>query len=230
MLPTSADDRSAELGREAGGYRRRKPLPAVVLLTVLAVFVVVVWVQVLTRSNEAANTTTCPAPTTASSTVEVGAPKPAVGNKINPDDITATAPAAPKSTQVRVLNANGQRGQASLVAAQIAQLGFAAAPDMASGNDTIYTSQDMRCHAQIRFGPAGVASARTVELLVPCAELVQDTRKDSIVDLALGTAFTAISNDAKVSAALAALTKHAADPQSPAPDAATLSAARQASC
>jgi len=94
----------------------------------------------------------------------------------------------------------------------------------------VYTSQNMQCHGQIRFGEAGTATARTVSLLVPCAELVRDSRPDGIVDLALGTAFTAVDSNAKVSAVLAALTKHASDPQSPAPDAATLSALRNVPC
>jgi hypothetical protein len=236
VVSTSSDNRSAGglagAAPEPGRYRRRRPLPGVVFLAVLAVVVVAVWVQVLTKHNDAASTSICPLPTSASgsSTIEVGTPPATLGNKINPDDLTQTPPAAPKATQVRVLNANGQRGQAALVAAQLAQLGLAPAPDMASGNDTVYTSQNMQCHAQIRFGLAGVPAARTIELLVPCAELVQDMRKDGIVDLALGTDFTAINTDANVSAALTALTKHASDPQSPAPDAAALSAARDVAC
>jgi len=203
-----------------------------VLLTVLAVFVVVVWVQVLTKSSQVASTTNCPPPTaaTGSATIDVGAPPAELGTKVASDALEKTAPAAPKATQVRVLNANGQRGQASLVAAQLSQLGFGAAPDKASGNDTVYTSQNMQCQAQIRFGPAGAASARTVELLVPCAELIQDNRKDGGVDLALGTAFTALNSDGSASSVLAALTKHAVDPQAPAPDAVAVSAVHNVSC
>jgi len=226
VVSTRSGDGTAE------GYRRRRPVPAIALLTVLVVVVVVVWVQVLTKGDSVANTTTCPPPTTAtgSPTIEVGAPPAPVGTKTNPDALTSTAPAAPKATQVRVLNANGQRGQAALVAAQFAQLGFGPAPDMASGNDPVYTGQNLQCHGQIRFGQAGTATARTVSLLVPCAELVQDGRRDGIVDIALGTAFTAINSDTQVSSVLTALTKHAADPQAPAPDAATLSAARNVPC
>jgi len=207
-------------------------VPAIALLTVLIVAVVVVWVQVLTKGDTVADTTTCPPPVTATGTptIEVGAPPAPVGTKVSPADLAKTPPAPPKSTQVRVLNANGQRGQAALVAAQLAQLGLGPAPDMASGNDPVYTSQNMQCHGQIRFGEAGTATAHTVSLLVPCAELVRDSRPDGIVDLALGTAFTAVDSNAKVSAVLAALTKHASDPQSPAPDAATLSALRNVPC
>lgn len=202
------------------------------LLTVLAVFVVVVWVQVLTKHNVAADATTCPPPTTAtgSATIDVGAPPATLGVKKSPDDLAQTPPAAPKAAQVRVLNANGQRGQAGLVAAQLAQLGFSAPPESASGNDTVYTSQNMQCHGQIRFGPAGIAAARTVELLAPCAELVQDGRKDAGVDLALGTAFTNINGNPNVTALLTALSKHAANPQSPAPSDSALTAARNVSC
>lgn len=230
---TSASDRERGAGANGPeGYRRRRPLPAIVLLTVLAVFVVVVWVQVLTKHDVAADTTTCPAPptSTASAPIDVGAPPATLGVKKNADDLAGTPPAAPKAVQVRVLNANGQRGQAGLVAAQLAQLGFSPPADNASANDPVYTSQNMQCHGQIRFGPAGVAGARTVELLAPCAELVQDGRKDAGVDLALGTAFTNINGDPSVTALLTALGKHAANPQAPEPSADQLSAARKVSC
>ncbi len=207
-------------------------MPAIALLAVLVVVVVAVWVQVLTKSDTAADTTVCPPPitATASPTIEVGAPPAPTGTKVSPEELANTPPAAPKATQVRVLNANGQRGQAALVAAQLAQLGFGPAPDMASGNDPVYTSQNLQCHGQIRFGEAGTATARTVALLAPCAELVRDARKDGIVDLALGTAFTAINSDTKVSSVLTELSKHAADPKSPAPDGPTLRAAGNTSC
>jgi hypothetical protein len=89
--------------------------------------------------------------------------------------------------RVHVLNAGGQRGQANLVAAQLADLGFgeAAPPD----NDPFYPQENMECFGQVRFGPAGEAAASTVALVVPCAELVRDGRPDDSVDVAVGTAF-----------------------------------------
>lgn len=237
MVSTSSGDRRAAPKRRAtstqpDGYRRRRPLPAIIFLTVLSIVVAVVWVQVLTKQTSVASSADCPPPntTTGSTAIEVGAPPVPPGTKVTVDDLAQTPPAAPKATQVRVLNANGQRGQAALVAAQLAQLGFGPAPDGASGNDPVYTSQNMQCRGQVRFGPAGTATARTVGLLVPCAELVQDTRKDTIVDLALGSAFTSINTDTEVSAVLSTLTKHAADPASPGADAAALSAARNVTC
>ncbi|WP_277601695.1 envelope integrity protein Cei [Rhodococcus sp. X156] len=214
------------------GYQRRRPLPAIALLVVLSVLVLVVWVQVLTQSSTAADTSVCPEPTPAGDNagIEVGVPQTEQGTKITSADLAAAPPSAPQAAQVRVLNANGQRGQASLVAAQLAQLGFTPAPDMASGNDTVFTAQDMRCQAQVRFGEAGKPAARTLQLLVPCAELVQDDRKDQTVDLALGTVFSSLSSDADVTAALTALSKHAADPQTPAPDSTELAQALSVSC
>ncbi|MGZ4521776.1 MAG: hypothetical protein ACXVXW_15390, partial [Mycobacteriaceae bacterium] len=66
VVSTSSDNRSAGGlpggAPEPGRYRRRRPLPGVVFLAVLAVVVVAGWGQVLTENNDAASTTICPLP------------------------------------------------------------------------------------------------------------------------------------------------------------------------
>jgi hypothetical protein len=47
----------------------------------------------------------------------------------------------------------------------------------------------MECVGQVRFGPAGEGGASTVALILPCAEMVRDTREDDTVDVSVGTAF-----------------------------------------
>lgn len=203
-MVTTSEERPAA----RSGHRRRRRLPALVLLLVLAVVVAVVWRQVLGSEATVAGASTCPAPPTPTAGSDPAAPAPAaVGATVDRATLQATVPATPRDTSVRVLNANGQRGQAALVSAELAQpqLGFVPAADTPSGNDTVYTDQNMQCVGQIRFGAAGLAQARTLALVVPCAELVQDARADTVVDLALGTTFGSVQPGAEAQTVLTAL-------------------------
>ena len=85
---------------------------------------------------------------------------------------------------LRVYNSSTVRGQAKAVTDELRAAGFESILDGA--NDPLYPAADLRCVAQIRFGPAGAAAARTVLLVAPCAQLVVDSRVDDSVDLALG--------------------------------------------
>ncbi len=143
--------------------------------------------------------------------------------------LAAATPAAPVDVAVRVLNANGVRGQASLVSAELVQLGFTAAKNPA-GNDTVYTDQNMQCVGQIRFGPAGLAQARTLQLVVPCAELVQDARTDPGLDLALGTTFGQLAPGGATTTVLTALNDAKKSQTPPVVDQATLDAATNTRC
>jgi len=86
-----------------------------------------------------------------------------------------------------VLNGGGQRGQANLVASQLGELGFTEAADPI--NDPYYPDGNLGCRGNIRYGPNGVAAARTVSLVLPCVALVADGRADDSVDVAIGTSF-----------------------------------------
>lgn len=208
-------------------YQRRRRGPIVAVITVLAVITGVTWISVLAGASGAGGSVTCP-PTAAG---------PPPGESLSGDALNAVAPAPPRDIKLRVLNAGGQRGQANLVAAQFIDLGFgeAAQPD----NDPFFPDGDMKCVGQIRFGPAGEGAASTVALLVPCAELVRDTRGDDTVDVSVGSAFGDLSppRDVKdVLEQLGAPPAGSTDPDTdggapPAPvDPAELDAARQGSC
>ena len=67
--------------------------------------------------------------------------------------------------------------------------------------------------AQIRFGPAGKAAAASVWIAIPCAELVDDGRTGTSVDVALGQYYKAREQSQDTQAALEAL--RSADPQNP---------------
>ena len=164
-------------GARVPPYRRRRRTPWLVLVAVLAVAAVATWSVVLTDASGPSAATPCPPPT-------VGRLPGAI---VAPSTLDAVAPVPPSAARVHVLNAGGQRGQANLVAAQLADLGFpeAAPPE----NDPLHPDGDMECVGQLRFGRAGQGAARTLALVLPCTELVRDDRTDDAVDISVGTGF-----------------------------------------
>ena len=161
------------------GYRPRRPWHALLLVVILSAAAVLVWTSVLRKTADGCDST---APVSAAS---AGSSQQLPANSL--DDVK---PAPPQFTRVQVLNANGVRGEATVVDGTLAQLGLA--PTTKPANDPQYPGFDLRCYGQIRFGAAGQAAARTLSLVVPCAELVRDSRPDAGVDLALGTKFLAV--------------------------------------
>ena len=171
----------ADGGPRVPPYRRRRRAPWVVVVVLLAAAAVATWTVVLVDSDGLAAAAACPPPT--SGTLP--------GQVVDAAALDAVAPVPPSAARVRVLNAGGQRGQANLVAAQLADLGFAEAapPD----NDPLHRDGDMECVGQLRFGPAGQGAARTLTLVMPCTELVRDDRADDTVDISVGTGFRDVS-------------------------------------
>jgi hypothetical protein len=165
-------------------YRKRRPLPAFLLILILGVAATVVWLKVMNSDSEVTGAQHCDPPPKATATA--GQPVPTLGKALENTALDRTEPAAPSSALVRVVNASGQRGQARLVTETLRGLGFTQVGDPA--NDVLY-GEKMACRAQIRFGAQGTAAARTLSLLEPCAELIRDERQDATVDVALGEKF-----------------------------------------
>jgi hypothetical protein len=166
-------------GRRA--YRSRRPLPAIIIFVVLATASVAVWAHVLNQAGNSTVQSACPASASAPANLPPETPLPySALNDVTP------VPAA--QVQVRTLNGSKQVGLATRIALVLTQYGFQQTGQ--PGNDPRYPSGDMRCFGQIRFGPNGEAAARTLSLIVPCAQLVRDDRQDATVDLALGSYFT----------------------------------------
>lgn len=164
------------------GYRTRRPMRAVLLAVILCTASGLVWSSVLHQTEQ-------------------GCPSPTSSQRLPADGLDAVSPAPPQFARVQVLNANGVRGEATIVDGALAQLGFA--PSTTPANDPRYPALDLHCYGEIRFGAAGQSAARTLSLVVPCAELVRDVRPDAGVDLALGTKFLALRpNDAARAALL----------------------------
>jgi hypothetical protein len=166
-------------------YRKRRPLPALLLIVILGITATVVWFRVMKVDNEVTGAAHCDPPAAAPTPVE-GQPAPTLGKALEPDSLDRTEPAAPSSVLVRVVNASGQRGAARLVTENLRALGFSQIAD--PGNDALY-GDSMACRAQIRFGAQGEAAARTLSLVEPCAELIRDERQDATVDVAIGDKF-----------------------------------------
>lgn len=222
--------------------RRRRPLPAIALIVVLAAVATIVWIRTLEDADQKPDAACKPPTTTAAATATttaVGGQPPADRGTVLPQDaLDSVEPLPPDAVKVKVLNANGKRGQAGLVAAQLtSELGFTKAGE--PGNDPVYPTWDMSCLGQIRFGANGDAAARTLSLVVPCAELVRDARPDDTVDLALGLRFEELRPTSAAKEVLRRLTELAAQPTDPnggqqaAPasvDPALISSARKVTC
>lgn len=170
------------MSRRYGGrlYRRRRPWPAIIIVVLLAAAGVTVWVNVLGKASNSTVQSSCAASPHAPAGLPVITPLPySALNSVRP--IPAT------QVRVRTLNSSTQTGLAGRISLELAHYGFA---QLGTGDDPRYPQGDMKCFGQIRFGPNGAAAARTLSLVVPCAQLVRDTRQDSSVDLALGKYFT----------------------------------------
>lgn len=178
-------------GGRSRRYRRRRPLPALLVLLVLGLIAGFVWIKVLGAAGASDQAISCNAPV-ALPTPVAGQPPTTLGQPQDRDALDRTVPVPPGQVLVRVVNASTQRGQAGEVTEGLRQLGFAQVtpPD----NDPLYlaaknSAYELTCRAQIRFGQQGVAAARTLSLVEPCAQLVKDNRQDASVDLALGKEF-----------------------------------------
>lgn len=167
-------------------YRRRRPWPAIIILVLLATVGVVVWARVLSKADNSTTQSECPA--SASTPAGLPAITPLPYSALN-----AVQPIPAADVRVRTVNASSQVGLANRIALELQQYGFTQVGT--PGNDPRYPRGDMRCFAQIRFGPNGTGAARTLSLVVPCAQLVRDNRQDASVDLALGRYFTDLTPD-----------------------------------
>jgi hypothetical protein len=165
--------------RKSRGYRRRKPLPGLVVIGVLGLMAMVIWIRaIVTKADVDAAIRCAPAAT------------PPAGTIFTPLDHAAlddAAPMTPDRVAVKVLNAGQVRGQALITTESLRQLGFSQVgpPD----NDPAYPRGDAKCRGQIRFGESGTSAARTLSLLAPCVELVKDNRPDASVDFMIGDNF-----------------------------------------
>lgn len=190
--------------RNGEPFRRRNTLPILIVIAVLAVVAIATWARAMSSQEETAAPVSCPPPPAPSASVTATptqgaaaragatapAPAPAAGQfeVVSPDDLVSVRPAPLAASTVRVLNASGQAGRAETTLNKLADYGFGAPTTGAYGNDPVYP--EMACQAQLRFGDSGRAAAAAAWIIAPCAELINDGRRDNSVDLVLGTFFT----------------------------------------
>ncbi|WP_281245031.1 envelope integrity protein Cei [Lentzea albida] len=201
-------------------YKRRRPVPALVLFAVLLVSSVFVWVKVLGNASDVDAAIKCNAPgnVTASSTAPAGAdpvagetptaPPPALGTVLEHDALDRTDPVPVGDVNFKVVNASTQRNHAKAVATMFTELGLKQAAE--PGNDPVYPAGDMTCRGQLRFGAPGASAARTLSLLEPCLELVRDERQDATVDVAIGKKFDEVKPNSNARKVLDQLSEWAA--------------------
>ncbi|MFC9999535.1 envelope integrity protein Cei [Nocardia sp. NPDC127526] len=213
--------------RSGRPFIRRRWEPWAAMVGVIALICVGVWFRALTQTEADTGAIACNSPspaTNASSTAAVP-----LGQRVSPSRLRDVEPAALAQAKVRVFNANGQRGQAAHVASELGDLGFASAPDVQVGNDPVYVNGDLECAGQIRFGVNGRPAAASVQLVMPCAELIEDARTDDSVDLVLGSLFRDLRPSTDAEEVLRSL-KNPTPGSAPAIDSKLLEAARHAKC
>lgn len=185
--------------RDANGnpYPYRRQVPYLIVAGVLVAAMTTTWIVVGTTNDQASASVACDSPTMGTL---------AAAGDIQPRSIFDSAEVtSPEDFAIRVLNANGERGQASIVGASLNEVGFHSTDGQSVANDAVYTSQDLDCYGQLRFGEAGRAAAATVALAVPCMEYAIDGREDSTIDVVLGTYFNQVSSDPALADVMAAL-------------------------
>ena len=162
-------------------YRRRRPTWHIVVAIAVAVLVVVGLIFGIVKMFSG------------SSEPEAVAPTP------NPSPcVTATASPAqspPAIARVRVNPYNGTKtpGLAGTTAQTLRARGFTIKEvGNAVGN------RDITGVGELRYGPKGKASAQLLEYYFPGAILVPDGRSKRVVDVIIGSGFTAVVDDATV--------------------------------
>jgi xanthosine utilization system XapX-like protein len=201
--------------RDKALYRRRKPIPAVIIVVVLGLAAVFVWTKVIQKASDVNAAVAC-TPSVQSAAL---AGQPKTKTKTPPTTTTSTTTALPYNAldkiapvpaadvEVQVLNASTQRGAATQASNQLIQDGLRVS---APANDPLYPKQNLKCRGQIRFGANGEAAARTISLLIPCTQLVRDNRQDASVDVAIGADFTGVSPNSQAQQAMHQLAAWAA--------------------
>jgi hypothetical protein len=161
--------------RAPAGVRRRRPLPALVFLLVLALAALFVWWNVLSdeRARDQAQAAAC-------SSAEQ------VPTELDPATVT-----------VRVYNAGDEAGSAGSVAATLTSRGFVVEE---VANDP--TDHEVTGVGELRFGKLGEGAADYLRLFMPGATDREDTRATSLVDVVIGPDFKGLASEEQVAAAL----------------------------
>lgn len=187
-------------------YRRRRPTWHIVVAIAAAVLVVAGLIfgiaKMLTGSGEPEVVTATPNPS------------PCVTVMVSP------AESLPAIARVRVNVYNGTKtpGLAGTTAQTLRARGFTIKDvGNAVGN------RDITGVGELRYGPKGKASAELLEYYFPGATLIPDGRSKRVVDVIIGSGYTAVVDDATVAAKKASPTPSPSGLGCPSPVASTVS-------
>ncbi len=209
-------------------FLRRRYQPWVALVAILALICAIVWIKALTTEGKSHAAMACNSPSPAQDPNAPQQPAP-LGQRVSSSRLHDVEPAPLAQSKVRIYNASGQRGLAEHIASRLSDYGFASPPAPVFANDPVYVNGDLECTGQIRFGVNGRPAAASVQLIAPCAELIEDQRTDDSVDLALGSLF---GNDVHPGTDAEEVLKSLKNPApgGPAIDSSLLDAARKGHC
>jgi hypothetical protein len=161
--------------RRPAGARRRRPLPALVFLLVLALAALAVWWNVLSDEDarDQAQAAACSS--------------------------ASAAPAAldPATVTLRVFNASDQAGKAGEVATTLQSRGFVV--EEIANDDT---TNEVTGVGEVRFGLRGKGAAQFMKLFLPGATDRPDDRATAVVDVVIGPEFAGLATADQVAAAL----------------------------
>ncbi|WP_369138944.1 LytR C-terminal domain-containing protein [Modestobacter versicolor] len=162
--------------RRPAGARRRRPLPALIFLLVLALAALTVWWNVLSdeTARDEAKAAACSSASAAPSALD------------------------PATVTLRVLNASDVAGRAGEVATTLQSRGFVVEEIANDGSGIEVTGV-----GELRFGPRGASTADFMALYLPGSTDRPDTRATAVVDVVLGPDFAGLATQEQVQAALA---------------------------
>ena len=161
--------------RSPAGVKRRRPLPALIFLLVLALAALTVWWNVLT-DEDVRNEAQAAACSSAS----------AAPQSLDPTTIT-----------LRVFNASEIAGKAGEVATTLQSRGFVV-EEIANDN----SGNAVTGVGEFRFGPRGKGAAGYLGLYLPGSTERPDTRATAVVDLVIGPDFAGLATEDQVEASL----------------------------
>jgi hypothetical protein len=164
-----------------GSRGRRTAITLLLAVLLLAGALFAAW-NVLLRDDEAATTTTAK-PSTSCTPAAPAAP--------------AAAPVPANRININVYNATTRSGLAAAVADSMKERTFKVHK---VANDPL--DRKVSGVGELRHGPRGEATARTVRAHLPGAEIVLDRRKGAGVDVVLGPEFEALAAPKAAAAAL----------------------------
>jgi len=182
-------------GRSRRPPQRRPPwlIGVIVAVAVLVVFGLVFGIWSLMKGDSSSPTATEPQ----------SSASPCITQTQATSDVLPT----PNQVRVNVYNSTPKTGLAKKTARELSGKGFKIAK---VANDPLGKKIDGV--AQIRYGPKGELGAQLLLLYVPGADMVNDYRTGSRIDLSTGKTFSGLSPEPGVKALLAAPTVVASGP------------------